>query len=511
MIKRNPLEVLTNVRNKIKPQWKLAFYTIFIVGLIAHMMIIINDIPNHDGLDSMYFDQNMITSGRWFLTIACGFTSYFTLPWLIGLLSFVFLGFTAVLLIDLLELENPITVVIISGLLVSFPALTSTFAYIFTADGYMLGLLLATLSVWLTKRSKKGFIAGGFALAFSMGTYQSYLSFCMVLCLYQVLMILLSEVAFIEKVKKSLRYVYMGIIGSAVYMVILQLLLLVQGKELSGYQGIDSLESGVTNSVNILVHVYHDFFAFFFKGNVIYNNWISALAVFAIIITTVIALLKVITKKKLWKSPWLYLTLVATFLAIPLICNSIMLISPDVNYHLIMRYHYILLIILGIGFIERFAGYFKGYMVQWLVIAASLVMIMNYVVLDNIAYSNMAKKFDKTYAYCLRLVDRMEQTEGYYTGIPIAMVGVVNKENYPSTDLSLSETSGMIGTYGDIINYTGKNYNAFMAHYLNVTIENVSDQEMNRIYDTPEYQELDTFPGKNSMKVVDGILYMKTE
>jgi len=40
---------------------------------------LLSDIPNHDGLSSMYFDQNMITSGRWFLSVACGFSSYFTI------------------------------------------------------------------------------------------------------------------------------------------------------------------------------------------------------------------------------------------------------------------------------------------------------------------------------------------------------------------------------------------------------------------------------------------------
>ena len=83
----------------------------------------------------MYFDQNMITSGRWFLSVACGFSSYFTIPWIIGLIGLLWLALTAVALTELLELADPLVIMAVSGLLVSFPALASTFAYVFTMDG----------------------------------------------------------------------------------------------------------------------------------------------------------------------------------------------------------------------------------------------------------------------------------------------------------------------------------------------------------------------------------------
>ena len=71
--------------------WKYTFFTAVVLALCTHLPIMLSDIPNHDGLASIYFDQNMIVSGRWFLSIACGFSSYYTLPWLIGLISIVIL------------------------------------------------------------------------------------------------------------------------------------------------------------------------------------------------------------------------------------------------------------------------------------------------------------------------------------------------------------------------------------------------------------------------------------
>lgn len=151
-----PAVLHEKIKAYAKKEWKIAFLSAFLMGLAIHLPIIIFDIPNHDGLSSMYFDQNMITSGRWFLTVACGFSSYFTLPWLIGLLSLLFLACASVALTELLELEKIWAIVLCSGLLVSFPALTSTFAYIFTADGYMMALLLSVLAVLFTKKYRLG-------------------------------------------------------------------------------------------------------------------------------------------------------------------------------------------------------------------------------------------------------------------------------------------------------------------------------------------------------------------
>ena len=157
---QSPVEVWQKFRGKLKREWKTAFVSAFVLGLLIHMPILVSDIPNHDGLASMYFDQNMITSGRWFLTIACGISSYFTIPWLIGLLGLFYLALTAVALTELLDIHDGFVILLTGGLLVAFPALSSTFAYVFTLDGYMMAMLLAVLAVLLTGRNRYGFVPG---------------------------------------------------------------------------------------------------------------------------------------------------------------------------------------------------------------------------------------------------------------------------------------------------------------------------------------------------------------
>jgi len=533
---RTPVEIWNYLKANIRKEWKTAFWTVFILGLLIHFPVMAGDYPNHDGLASMYFDQNMITSGRWFLMVACGFSSYFALPWVIGLFSLFFLGIGAAALTEFLEIRNELGVMLISGLLVSFPALASTYAYMFTADGYMLALCLAFLAVAFTKRWEWGFLPGGACLAFSMGTYQSYLSFAILLSIYGCLMILLSEASAERKLKNMLHYLYMGLIGVGLYYVILQALLRVQGKELDTYQGISGMALGGGLSLTEkMANIYQDFLAFTGKGNVLYNNTISFVALGLIAVTAFVLLIRLAVRRGYFKKWYFYLIFLAVAALVPVAFNVILLISPGVTYHLLIRYQWCLVPILLLGFLLRYgfmqtelSGQFSplhrrdakvlkkpavicNIILQWAVLGAAATLALHYGVTDNIAYSNLRKKYEKTYAYCLRMADRMEQTKGYYTGMPVAMIGVQNKENLPETDITGAVTSNMIGMTGDYLVYTDTNYQAFMKHYLGITMNLVPDEEMERIYTTKEYQELNSFPQEGSMRVVDGILYIKTE
>lgn len=518
-----PTKLLEKIKSGIKKEWKIAFLSTFLIGLAIHLPAMISDIPNHDGLSSMYFDQNMITSGRWFLTVACGFSSYFTLPWLIGILSLLFLAGTSVALTELLEFDKSWAIVLGSGLLVSFPALCSTFAYVFTMDGYMLALLLAVLSVLLTKKYRMGFLPGAVCLAFSMGCYQAYLPFAILLCIYCILICVAEEKDIKHKIKSCLNYLYMGIAGCGLYFIILHLLLKTQGKELASYQGIDSgiggnavSQAGILSTIKAM---YADFFAFTMKNPALHNNLFTTTALIVLVAVTALVLFRLCAVRKWWKNPMFFVIIGLLVVCLPLASNVILLISPDANYHLLMRYQWVLYPILLMTFCARYAGTNADRMtgwkipvvVEWCVLCAVFVLVFSYAVTDNIAYSNLQKRYEKTYAYCVRLLDRIEQTEGYYQGIPIAMVGVVGDEQFPLTDITGKVTSGMIGMSGDSLLYTGANYQAFMQNYLGATLNFMTPEEMAPFYYTEEYIAMDSFPGPESTKVVDGVLYVRTE
>lgn len=507
----SPANVLQSLRKKIKQEWKTAFLAAMAVGLLIHLPAMLSDIPNHDGLDSLYFDQNMITSGRWFLTVACGFSSFYSIPWVIGLLGLLFLSLAAAALVELLEVKKSWAIVAISGLLVAFPAIASTFAYVFTLDGYMLALLLAVLSVLLTRKYRYGFLPGALCLAFSMGTYQAYLPFAMILSIFAVAAHIAEKGEVRGKLNQLLRYLLMGILGSVSYYGILRLLLWIQGKELASYQGISGMTS-LGGLIKALPGAYRDFFAFTLKGNVLFNNGISGVACAVLAVSALAMLLIISVQRKWWKNPWFFVIIIGIAIVLPPVTNVILLISPGVNYHLLMRYQWVLYLIGMTAVVSKYGGEAKrGWVLEWMTFAAALLLVFFYGVTDNIGYANLHKKYEKTYAYCVRLLDRIEQTPGYYPGIPIAMIGVVGDEQFPVTDLTQDVTSGMIGINGDILLYTGPNYRKFIQNYLGATLNILPAGAMAEMYYDEEYVAMESFPGEDSIRIIDGIMYIKTE
>lgn len=514
----NPIEWFEETKENMKKEHKTAFLSAFIIGLLVHLPAFINDIPNHDGLASMYFDQNMITSGRWFLMIACGISSFFTIPWIIGILSLVWISITCVLLIDFFEIKQPLHIIILCGIFVSFPSLASTYAYIFTSDGYLIGLLLAVLAVYLTNKYKdRGYVAGGMCLAFSMGIYQAYLPVTMLLCLYMLCRYYIKTEDGKQKRIFTLKTVAMGVIGAGLYYIILQALLWVQGVKLASYQGIDEMGSFQGGILSILKDMYFDFAAFVLNSKVMYSNMLGLAFGAILVLATIIVIFSYVKEYELYKRFSFYIVLILLIALIPVCSNIILIISPGVNYHLLMRYQYVLFIMVCLVLLmKKNEDYIDGgrldRLEQWLVILIGIVFILNYAVTDNIAYSNLQKKYEKTYAYCVRLADRIEQTPGYYTDMPVAMIGVVGDWNYPSTDLTGDVTNSMIGFPGDYLCYKPEDYKAFFANYLGITIEVMDQDTIGDIYLNDKiYYELDSFPGEHCTEVVDGVLYVKTE
>ena len=206
----------------------------------------------------------------------------------------------------------------------------------------------------------------------------------------------------------------------------------------------------------------------------------------------------------------------AAVVVLPVCFNAILVISPNVTYHSLMRYQWVLIPLMALAILDRHAGEVcaceKGHaVVSWTGLVVASVIAFQYAVICNIGYFNLEKKFEKTYAYCLRMLEQMEETEGYYHGIPVAMLGVVGDHYLPSTDLTVGVTDSLIGVNGDYLFYTANNYQAFIEYYFGVQIELVPIEDMVDIIQTPEYKELEVFPKQNSMKVVDGILYIRTE
>lgn len=109
-----------------KNRYRLVFLTTFFSGLFIHFYKISNNLLNHDSIYNYYSSQNVIASGRWFLSVACSFSTWYDLPWITGIFTMFFIAFTAVIVVDILKIQNIKTACLSGMILISAPAITET-------------------------------------------------------------------------------------------------------------------------------------------------------------------------------------------------------------------------------------------------------------------------------------------------------------------------------------------------------------------------------------------------
>ncbi|MCI8672437.1 MAG: hypothetical protein HFI89_02935 [Lachnospiraceae bacterium] len=233
-------------QTRIKKSWKLAFVSAFVIGLLVHMYKFTNTLLGHDSLFNIYGTQNVVRSGRWFLAAACSLSSFFDLPWVNGVLSLIWIGVAAAVVIDIFRIENPVLILLTGGLLVTFPAVTQTFYFEYTADGYMLAMVLAALTVrfsMIGERRKSRLFLSFCCITLTCGIYQAYVSFALVLSLGYFMTELLEN-----RYEKKLYTLWIRNqiliygLGMAAYYVIWQIAMVCQGNlQPNQYMGIDTI------------------------------------------------------------------------------------------------------------------------------------------------------------------------------------------------------------------------------------------------------------------------------
>lgn len=343
-------------QNKVKKSWKIAFVSAFVLGLLIHLYKLTNVLLVSDSLYNFYSSQNMVASGRWFLSVACALGSYFDLPWLNGVLSLLFMSLAAVAVTEVFEMENPCLIAVSSGILVSVPAVYATMGFSFTSDGYMLAMFLAALGVVFSKMPRSGsrinplsVLLSAVCICLACGIYQAYLSFAFVLAVCYFIMELLEN----RNTKKE----YLIWIGTqalifcaalVAYFVIWKLCMHLGGVAATAYQGISGmgqmngggLLSAALNAVKsfVLYFTEWDVFKYGFTRRSVLN--LLCVAVFGI--GMVAALFRSGCIKRA-----LSLTLVILCLiSIPFGCFALMFASSGINYHGVMLQSFAILFVL---------------------------------------------------------------------------------------------------------------------------------------------------------------------
>ena len=261
---------------------------------------------------------------------------------------------------------------------------------------------------------------------------------------------------------------------------------------------------------------YKDFVDFYFGDSIIFNTVYSRDVVYKVLFTTVILLeIILIISNKMWKKPVHMLFVLALNIVLPVAFNVILLLATDTITYILTAAQMILVIPFAVMICEMSNGKFT-WIFRWITIGSLLVIVMTYYLATNASYTTLKLTYDQTYATVLRMIDRIEQTEGYRPEQRIMINGIVeagkdyryfrtnNIREYSFATL-FRDCPVFHGTYSGM-NGTWEKY---LNNYMGMKINFCSVEEYVEIVNTEEYKALNVFPEDNSIKIINDIIVVK--
>lgn len=509
--------MLRTLREKISREQRLAFLFTFFSALCIHLYKFTNMLPNHDSLYNYYTDQNVLGSGRWALSLACGISSYYDLPWVLGILSCFFMALTVMVIVALFELKNPMLIALSGALLAASPATTETFFFLYTADGYMIAMLLAALGVYFTRIDEKRrsrFVLGGVCLCISCGIYQAYVSFALLLAVcYFIDVLLQGKFGKADCLRWVARQAVLYIGSLAAYYAIWKLCLHLSGTAANSYQGISEVGTislglllhGVKNSVRSVL-------LYFLQWNVLEHGF-SLYSVLNLVFLAALAgiVLYAVVKSKLWQRKWALVLLLLCVAAIAPFAGLWCFVSYDVGYRAMMLQSLTLLFVLCGVLYERQAC-LSAKNAAALLLA---VIVFNNALMANISYYYMQCCYERTYADGLEMMLGIHAMEAEYEFDKFAVVGS-RVTQVPDIDPETGKMvpSGQIHILNGVLEtnllYDSEHTTRFLKHTFGLETDTpYSATQRDELLRSEAVQAMPCWPEGGSMAVIDGTLVLK--
>ena len=506
-----PEKLLKKINNYILPQWKVSFLAALIVGLIAHFYKITNWLPNWDSLVFRYDSQNMIGLGRWFLPVVCSFSSFYDLPFLNGIIAVVFHALSAVCICKLMNVQKKITAFLIGAVIVSFPTVTSVMMYNYVADGYSIAFFLSTLAALCMTREKPNYLLSVILIALSTGIYQAYITVTIMLVILNLIdEIIYNNKSFIDVLKKSARMLLTGVLGVALYGIVLKIILSVFSVGLLDYQGINS--SASLSNIDFLGSLYsikETFLGCFFDLSEGINVYIVLNAF--VLVFTLAHYLKYIIKNKLYKKPVNIFLLVILGVMLVVGAGALAFVNAGIDYHNLMLMGYVVFYLFFLVLYERGAVETEkhGFIKCWIILITALVLIFNQVVISNVSYHKAQIAYEKSYGVLVRIADRiepkaeecdrilvigaLENSEDYSVNLTPDITGITDGYIIRADD----ETVGQSVLCSALNDYCEKNY-VFL-----------SGDDKKIFAQKEEVKSMGVWPSKDCISVIDNTIVIK--
>ena len=489
--------------------YRLPFCSSFLFGLLAYGYTFTNKLINHDEASSLFTKGATVTSGRWGLGALDSIFPNYSMPWIYGLMTVLFISLCVCLLISIFDIKKQLLQVLLSGSILVFPSLIGLFGYMFTSSSFALSFLLSVISVALVQRLQKWRIPFALAaLVLSLSIYQSYISVAASL----LVLILIQQLIRGEKsgtiLIRGICYVLFLVTALALYYLGTQVVLRLTGTVLNTYAS-EKIALSVSSILQGSALAYTNFLQFFtmsFLGLIptAFSRTLHGILAFSLI-ALLLPQLFVIVRKQI-DAAILLVLLAAVF---PLAINCMYLITTPDSIHTLVLFSFISVYILAVVLADFYLERYDSSRISWIVLNI-LTTVMALIIVVNIYVANQASlhlqlRYENASAFYTSLIADIKLTPGFDENTKLAIIGDYQQPEYYVNQFE--HIHGITGVYGFVPDSYSKNY--FMEYYSGFPIAFASDQEIQQILSAPEFDAMAVYPYYGSLQKIGDILVVK--
>ena len=455
-----------------------------------------------------------IALGRWLQPVYWELRGDIVVPYLIGLLSCLFLGAAVCLIVRMLDLRSKSAIAMLCALLAGNATLTfSNATFISWSDVYMLAMLLAVAAVALWLRGGWYTALSPVLLCASLALYQSYFQVAVLL----FLVVLCRRAAQKEDLRRLIGagFLALGILlaGLLLYDASVSVVDWKTGiARATSYNGIGNVGGyALSDMPGLLAQTWSYPFRFFLKPDA-NNPAFTAMLYYGLIVFTAPALAALIFARRL-DAPHAVFMLVMTAL-MPLGMNCVYFISKGLADEL-MVYSFYVFFAYPIWLAEQLEPAVKAErlrIVRGAMAAAVALIFLNNAVYANQQYVRRDLEFQSTLSVMTRVIDRAEQTEGYEPGVtPVALVGTMYDSPLAMERPGFERLYELSETMNRNLYATSSEeyYPDYFWRILGYPFNLLGNNDRSRVAEMDVVRGMPAFPAKDSVQMIDGTLVIK--
>ena len=488
---------------------KVPFFSSQIFGLIAHMFVITNKLPNHDDVIYLFGKGATVSSGRWGLELLRHVIPDYSMPWLHGITSLILLSVSICIIVELFHLQSRLGQILLSALIISFPSQVGTFCYMYTSSSYAVAFLLCVLCVReAAKESWKDWLVSALLFTLMLSIYQSYLSVAsslMILLLIQELMTCGGETRFLSVLKRGVLFVAILLVGFEVYRLSITVSLTLFGDSVNQYSN-EAKEMAPAFPGSILVAYRFFVFNLTSRYNMIIVSKTSRLIHFFCL---GLAALGIVISQIRGKNLLNTLLLLFCLIILPLsICCLYMAFYWN-TIHTLVLYSYFTLYLLAILAVEQFPKPALFVSRDLLYTALAVILGIN-ICFANRCYLKLFLEYENAYSLATSLVTQIRSLPGYRPEDKVVLFPTAGEALHFAPEFGSEEDAehDLMGIQSQLL--TGYTEADFISRYIGAEM-NVADYNdaMHQITDQ-DWARMPVYPAEGSVKrIEDGLIFVK--